>query len=266
MTKLTARGTMACHMPVHDWTNVGPGIFHDFHHTWIAELKRALNAGILPNGYYALAEQIAGGFGPDVLALESSPEPDLPNISEPNRDGGVAVAASPPKVQFHARAEVDQYAAKAKAVVIRHSSDHHVVAVVEIISPGNKGSRPAFRNFVEKADGLIRAGVHLLLIDLFPPGLLDAGGIHNAIWKQFGEDRFDSPTGRPLSLASYLAAPCPEAFVEPLGVNEMLPDMPLFLGSDWYVPSPLERTYKSAWDAVPSIWREAVTGRSAGTA
>jgi len=45
-------------MPVHDWTGVPAGIFHDFHHDWITMLKRALNAGRLPSGYYALAEQI----------------------------------------------------------------------------------------------------------------------------------------------------------------------------------------------------------------
>ena len=62
-------------MPIHDWTKVGAGIFHDFHQTWIIEIKRALNAGLLPAGYYALAEQIAGGLGPDVLALEAAGGP-----------------------------------------------------------------------------------------------------------------------------------------------------------------------------------------------
>ena len=59
-------------MPVHDWTRVSAGTFHDFHQTWLVEMKRALNSGILPPGFYALAEQIAGGLGPDVLALEGS--------------------------------------------------------------------------------------------------------------------------------------------------------------------------------------------------
>jgi hypothetical protein len=34
-------------MPVHDWTRVGDGIFHDFHHSWIEETKRVLNTGLL---------------------------------------------------------------------------------------------------------------------------------------------------------------------------------------------------------------------------
>ena len=58
-------------MPMHDWTRVEAGIYHDFHHEWISEIKRALNRGLLPEDYYALAEQQAAGFGPDVLTLQS---------------------------------------------------------------------------------------------------------------------------------------------------------------------------------------------------
>jgi hypothetical protein len=248
-------------MPVHDWTKVGPGIFHHFHHTWISELTRALNAGLLPGDYYALAEQITGAFGPDVLTLEAAQ-----NEREPKREsgGGVAVAAAPPKVHFHARAELDQYAAKAKAVVIRHASNHRVIAMVEIVSPGNKSSRPALRSFVEKAEELIRAGVHLLIVDLFPPAMLDRNGIQNAIWERFGEERFVGLAGHPLTLAAYVAGPCPEAFVEPVGVNEALPDMPLFLTTDWYVPVPLERTYLLAFEAMPSIWRQPLAASATG--
>ena len=57
-------------MPVHDWTRVSSGIFHHFHLEWIGDLSRQLNRGLLPPDYYALAEQIAGGLGPDVLTLQ----------------------------------------------------------------------------------------------------------------------------------------------------------------------------------------------------
>lgn len=43
-------------MPLHDWARLDPDIFHDFHVGWIAELRRALNGGVLPAEYYALAE------------------------------------------------------------------------------------------------------------------------------------------------------------------------------------------------------------------
>ncbi len=31
--------------------------------------------------------------------------------------------------------------------------------------------------------------------------------------------------------------------------------MPLFLTPEVYIPLPLERTYESAWEAVPAYWR-----------
>jgi hypothetical protein len=45
-------------MPIHDWTRVDEGIFHDFHHEWILTTRCALNDGRLPPEYYALAEQL----------------------------------------------------------------------------------------------------------------------------------------------------------------------------------------------------------------
>ena len=70
--------------------------------------------------------------------------------SEPS-DGGIAVADAPPKVRFHARAEIDIYAAKAKTIVIRHRSRHQVIAMIEIVSPGNKTGQTEFAAFVRKS-------------------------------------------------------------------------------------------------------------------
>jgi hypothetical protein len=56
-------------MPIHDWTRVDAGLFHDFHQDWTIELRRSLNAGRLPPDYVALADQRAGGPIPDVLTF-----------------------------------------------------------------------------------------------------------------------------------------------------------------------------------------------------
>jgi len=32
-------------MPIHDWTRVDAGLFHDFHHEWISTTKRAARPG-----------------------------------------------------------------------------------------------------------------------------------------------------------------------------------------------------------------------------
>jgi len=38
-------------MPIHDWSRVDAGLFHDFHQAWTIELRKALNRGLLPPGY-----------------------------------------------------------------------------------------------------------------------------------------------------------------------------------------------------------------------
>jgi hypothetical protein len=241
-------------MPVHDWTRVEAGIFHDFHHAWIEEIKRALNRGILPPDHYALAEQIAGGFGPDVLTLEG---PAQRPVGPPNEiSGGVALAAAQPKVSFRVKTEADIYAAKANRIAVRHVTHHRVVAVIEIVSPGNKSTRPALRNFAEKAAEPLRGGVHLMIVDLFPPSPRDPQRIHKIIWDELDANDFALPTDRPLTAASYIGGLTQEAFVEPVAAGGSLPEMPLFLTGDVYVSVPLEATYQAAWDAVPLIWQQ----------
>jgi hypothetical protein len=246
-------------MPIHDWTHVEAGIYHDFHQTWILEIKRALNAGVLPSDYYALAEQSAGGPVPDVLTLRGSD--DLPSESQVG-GSAIALATAPPQVRYHSRVEEEAiYANLADRISVRHRSGHDVVAMIELVSPGNKNSRHGLGRFVQKATELLRNGVHLLVIDPFPPGPRDPNGIHKAIWEQIKDEEFLMPPDKRLTLASYLAGIRPEAFVELVAVGDRLTDMPIFLSLDEYVPVPLEGTYARAWEAVPSYWQEVVAGQ-----
>ncbi len=50
------------------------------------------------------------------------------------------------------------------------------------------------------------------------------------------------------------------AFVEPVAVGDVLPEMPLFLKPGGHVPVALESTYQSAWEAVPRRWRSVIEG------
>src|SRR5205823_1432932 len=102
--------------------------------------------------------------------------------------GGIAVATAPPTARVIAKYEKINYAKRADRVAIRHGRGK-VVAIVEIVSPGNKDSRNALRTFVEKAADILNQGVNLLVVDLFPPTPRDPQGIHKAIWDEFGTSR-----------------------------------------------------------------------------
>ena len=204
---------------------------------------RALNAGVLPADYFALPEQSIQGPIPDILTLNLSTGRDEPGGSA----SGLAVASFPPRARVVRHAEETIYVRKADRISVRHRHGH-VVAVIEIVSPGNKASKNELRNFVEKTANLIMQGKHLLVIDLFPPSKRDPQGIHKAIWDELVEEDFELPADQRLILAAYDAGPPPVAYVEPIAVGEALPDMPIFLKPEFYVPAPLEETYRTTWD------------------
>jgi hypothetical protein len=215
-------------MAVHDWTRVSAVIFHDLHVAWIVELSRALNCGVLPQDYYSLAEP-------------ASTEP-LPEILTPTE---------------LRQSEAALLAARRRRLVIRHTTDDRIVALIEIVSPGNKENKGALQGFVDNAIGALEAGYHLLVVDLFPPGFSDPSGIHGAIWKRLGGGYEPAP-GKPLTLAAYVAERPVKCHVEPTAVGSELIPTPLFLDPDSYVYVPLEQTCMAAYVGVPRRWKQVI--------
>src|ERR1700733_11930657 len=111
-------------MPVHDWTRVDAGIFHAFHLSWLGRLQDALNDGIMPASYYALAEQHAGRLIPDILTLQSSDVAKHGRAESAHAEtGGTALAEAPPKTRR--QHTVDATAkGRRRSLAIRHVSGH----------------------------------------------------------------------------------------------------------------------------------------------
>lgn len=227
-------------MPVHDWTRVDAGIFHSFHLSWVVAIKGILNTGVLPEHCYALCEQHAGQLLTDIL--EAIP----PGQREP---------MDSPK---------DAYRGLRRSVAIRHVKGYRLIALVEILSPTNKDSAGSIKEFAGKIESALRAGVHVLLVDLFPRGSHDPLGIHSIIWQDLepSADPCELPTNRPLTLAAYAAGASVEAYLEPIAVSDVLPEMPLCLCPDRYIVVPLESTYHNAYRGMPTFWRDVLEGRS----
>lgn len=200
---------------MHDWTKVEARVFHAFHHQWISEISRALNRGLLPGEFYALPEQ----------------------------------------TRFTAETDAEFYRRKKSSVVVRHVSGDRIVAILEIVSPGNKSNRHAFQAFVDKACELLEHRIHLLLVDPFPPGHRDPNGLHAAIWEEVQGTPFQLPPDQPLTVVAYECDLTTRAYIETIAVGDALPDMPLFLEPNGCVMTPLEATYCGAFDVMPARWR-----------
>ena len=114
-------------MPIHDWTRVQSGLFHEFHQSWSIRIKDALNSGVLTKGYYALVEQKVDGPEPDVIAVEMKKQAKPPI-------GAAAAILDPPRAAVTVRVASDaaQYARKANRISIRHPLGD-VVAVIEMV-------------------------------------------------------------------------------------------------------------------------------------
>ncbi len=82
-----------------------------------------------------MVEQKTGGSEPDVVTLDLAAPPRM-------SPGGMAVDVYPPKARIVTRSAAAGYARKADRVTVRHP-DGEVVAILEIVSPGNEDSRHA---------------------------------------------------------------------------------------------------------------------------
>ena len=251
-------------MPVHDWTRVDAGLFHHFHQRWIVGLCDTLNDGVLPQDYFALAEQPIRGPVPDVLALRlaASMGEQTGTDSGPAPSSSLAVADAPPRARMVRSTDRNVFPRKADRLTVRHRHGQ-IVAVVEIVSPGNKSSNSELRAFVTKMADLLQQGVHTLVVDLFPPMKRDPQGIQKAIWDEFEDEDDQLPPDKPLTVASYSAGLIKTTYVEPFAVGDELPAMPLFLETEVYVPVALEDTYRATWRVFPSALKGLLDGTEA---
>jgi hypothetical protein len=208
-------------MPMHDWTRVPIGVFHDFHNAWVTHLSESFNIQFLPKEFYSLGER---------------PCDELSSAIE----------------------DAAFYQQRRRSVSVREDTGDRVVALVEIVSPANKHTRNAVDDFVDKVMSALNEGIHVLVIDPFPPGKYDPQGLHAALWQELGESIVELPADRRLELVSYCAKAQIKAYIEPMRVGLPLADMPLFLRKTHYIHVPLETTYMQAWAGVPERWRRVV--------
>lgn len=242
-------------MTIHDWTRVDDGIFHALHVNWTVELAKALNHGILPAGYYALPEQIARDIHPDVLTLHASP------AGKKGQTAGEVATLERPQTRHVLSLSSPDYSHLSRIISIRHVSGDDVVAIVELVSRSNKSTAESLGMLVNKTCNALRSGIHVLLVDLHPPGKRDPEGLHAVVWECMGGDASEDVEATPAAL-SYEAVPRGENFpqvkahIEPLAVGQSLPDMPLFLANAEFVMAPLQTTYDAAFDALPQRWQD----------
>ena len=262
---------------LHDWTRAPAGAWHHFHFYWVAELGRTLNAGLLPDPYYAYAEpqtgvSVDGGGGDEDDPDETDRfggrrfEGDLLTLKRGGDaagdgafGGGVALAERPPRAAV--TAPLPLVAAGPRRIAVRHRSGDRTVALIEVASRVRTGISRIVA-FGQRIEAALRAGVHVLLIDPFPATPLLPAGLPGEVADRFGGD-YEPPGGEVRAVASYRAAgEATTSFLDPLPVGGRLPEVPLFLTAERYVNLPLADGYAAAWAACPRHVRALLSGLS----
>lgn len=120
------------------------------------------------------------------------------------------------------------------------------VAVVKVVSPGNKESQEDRRAFVSKCVRLVREHVSLVVVDMVTthPHNLNA-----ELLDSIGNFKLNQ-----INTSALYAVACRttkrdhkgrfEVWAEPLGIGQPLPTMPLWLAEDVAVPLELEESYQ----------------------
>ena len=246
-----------------DWTRVDAGTFHGFHQVWIGQIGLELNRELLPEGYYSHVERTYGS----VTASENESDVLALDIAGGGYEGGggTAVLEAPPAVAAEteiaaaAVSESDWYATRSSRLAIKRNVDHRVVAVLEVASPGNKDRERSVERFLTKLTEALEDGVHVVLIDPFPPGPADPGGLHVQLLRRM-ETAYEPPADKPLCAAGYRSGPVKRAYAEPFAVGDPLPKVPLFLTPDRYVDLPLGSSYAAARPVIGKWWEEVLRG------
>jgi len=195
-------------------------------------------------------------LGSDEHAAQSEVGLEKRLFRDDTGESAVALAPFPVVVQQIAP---EPYSRRARQIVIKDSwQGDRVVAVIEIVSQGNKTSQARAEQFLRKSETFLEKRIHLLIVDLHGATNVVPRGFHARILEDFGQEPPRLPPDRSLSAVSYqvLEDGTLISHFAALKVSEPLPQMPVFLRPHEYVRLPLEETYRECFQDVTWRFRE----------
>jgi hypothetical protein len=125
----------------------------------------------------------------------------------------------------------------------------HLVAAIELVSPGNKDRPETRRAFAAKCSSYLQLGIGLVVVDVVTDRLIN---LHDELMQLMERpDAFAFPGAAPLYAVAYRPARREagdqiDCWPHPLGVGQALPTVPLALRGGPTLPLDLEATYTEA--------------------
>lgn len=244
-------------MPLYDHFHTPLSDMHQwisFHGRWATSIADDLNRR-LPRRFLAEAPFNLGTFASaDVAEVDQSPRESngpVKGLPLPADMGGVGVAAEP--VTYTPPATGLTMPAAFPPEILVEIRDLHrtrqVLAVVEVVSPGNKDDEQTRLAFAGKCLSYLSKGIGLLVMDIVTNRLAN---LHNTLVHLGKQDtRFEMVGSPPIYVAAYRPVhrnreDVIDLWHWPLAVGSPLPAVPLALKGFGCVRLDLEATYTEA--------------------
>jgi Protein of unknown function (DUF4058) len=217
--------------------------WESFHSRWATAIADALDR-TLPPRYFA---EVQVRFASDVEAevFEFGVQCFMLRADDSTGDGLTAHWAPPPS-----QMEVSAVFPDDVEVPVRDKEDgERILAVIALISPGNKDRDETRRAFAAKCSTYLQRDLGLIIVDIVTDQTAD---LHNELVRLLGHD---DDLALSLESSLYAVAYHPrywlsrqqiEMWPKVLAVGEYLPTLPLALRGTGFVPVDLEATYTDA--------------------
>jgi hypothetical protein len=209
--------------------------WHGFHAQWASVLAADLNRR-LPEGWWAQPE-VVFGIEVDVGVVEGAEQPATSLYPE---DGTSEWEPPPPTMSIGY--SIDEDAVEIR--VLNSGYGPSLMGAIELVSPSNK-DRPESRDaFVSKCIAIVNRGAGLLIVDIVTSR---RANLFDAIL-----ERMNVPVEKPVDLLYAAAFHVSEGtrsqsqvriWQEHLGLEQVLPTLPLYLRVGPMMPVDLQSTY-----------------------
>lgn len=216
--------------------------WESFHATWASQIANALNDKLPPE---FLAEELVtvGRVEIDIATFEHL-------RPAPTRNGS-SVAVAEPRIWAAPLPTLSVpavFSDSFQVKVFNTAAGQTLVAVIELVSPGNKDRVEERRAFAIKSASYLHQGVSLIIVDVVTNR---GSNLHNETARLFSNDPRLMMTGADLYAVAYrpvLRDERPEIDVwpHPLAVGQLLPTLPLRLTGDLFIPVDLDASYTEA--------------------
>ena len=214
--------------------------WEEVHGAWPATLAYRLNAALPPQYRCGLKVHVGPLVEVDVATFER----DI--ATEPHDDAGTGIGRSWESESPTLLLETDELAPAEYEVRVYDSSHaRRLVAVVELVSPGNKDRPQSRKAFVDKCHALLQQDVCVVIVDIVT-------NYTSTLYAELAARLGAQPPA--IADSTIYAVTCRtrpgrrgvrvETWERELSVGSPLPTLPLYLSESFKVPLELEVTYK----------------------